>query len=106
LAGKIAGFVDDNFANLISPLVSYASPNLTELKIMGESLRRGQQVKDLPTSSPFQSINSILDECESFGKILIDKHLVKTLVVTLGEKGVATLDSLVSLIIILDESVV
>lgn len=72
LAGKILQLSS-------SQLVTYASPNLAELRIMTPSI-------PILTNSRM-STESIIKECLERSHLLIP-HLINTLVVTLGENGV------------------
>lgn len=91
LAGKVAELVQDKSRSLSKAPLTYASPNLTELKVMAKSIIQGNEAKDCQLTKD-SSHYDFLQECQSLGKHLLH-NLIGTLVVTLGDKGVVLMDS-------------
>jgi sugar/nucleoside kinase (ribokinase family) len=96
LAGKVTGLLNErSFSD--RPLMTYASPNLTELEIMVESIKRGQHIQDKQERhDKSYSLPQLIQRCKSVGQHLIREKLVQTLVITLGDKGVVILHAVSS----------
>ena len=91
LAGKVAGLLNEEHSKA---LLTYASPNLTELEVMVESIKTGKQMHD-KTNERRQDLSfpELVQKCQSVGQHLLREKLVQTLVITLGDKGVVILDA-------------